>query len=133
MEGLTSDDFSEPSSPLMLIPIFFNIKRVLKKLTSINPPIAPFRDTGNGSKKAAMNQIAMYKLIHFRAYSNKCLIVRNFTHYASPSNLYIYYTTNPIKANGYIAKPISYSLLYCLLGVCKKCCNARMNIFTQVW
>jgi len=41
MEGLTSDDLIEPNSPLMQIHIFFNIKRVLKKLTSINPPIVP--------------------------------------------------------------------------------------------
>ena len=75
MEGLASDDLSEPNNPLMLIPIFFNIKRVLKKLTSINPPIAPIRDTGNGSNMAAMNPIAMYKLIHFRVYSNKCLLL----------------------------------------------------------
>lgn len=27
MEGLTSDDLIEPNSPLILIPIFFNIKR----------------------------------------------------------------------------------------------------------
>ena len=56
MEWLTSDDFSEPNSPLMLIPIFFNIKRVLKKLSSINPPIAPISDTGNGSKKVGVNK-----------------------------------------------------------------------------
>ena len=75
MEGLTPDDLSEPNNPLMLIPLFFNIKRVLKILISINPPIAPIRDTGNGNTKAAMNPIAMYKLIHFRAYSNKCLLL----------------------------------------------------------
>ena len=75
MEGLTSDDRSEPNSPFILIPIFFIIKRVLKKLTNINPPIAPSRDTGNGSNKAEMNPIAMYKLIHFRVYSNKCLLL----------------------------------------------------------
>ena len=75
MEGLTSDDRSEPNSPFILIPIFFIIKRVLKKLSSINPPIAPMRDTGNGNNKAAMNPIAMYMLIHFRVYSNKCLLL----------------------------------------------------------
>ncbi len=73
MEGLISDDRSEPNSPFILIPIFFNIKRVLKMLTSITPPIAPTRDTENGNKKAAMNPMATYKLIHFRVYSNKCL------------------------------------------------------------
>ena len=75
MEGLTSDDRSEPNSPFILIPIFFIIKRVLKKLPNINPPIAPSRDTGNGSNMAEMNPIAMYKLIHFRVYSNKCLLL----------------------------------------------------------
>ena len=75
MEGLTFDDRSEPNSPFILIPIFFIIKRVLKKLTSINPPIAPSRDAGNGSNKAEMNPIDMYKLIHFRVYSNKCLLL----------------------------------------------------------
>lgn len=75
MEGLTFDDRSEPNSPFILIPIFFNIKRVLKKLISINPPIAPIRDAGNGNNKAAMNPIATYKLIHFRVYSNKCLLL----------------------------------------------------------
>jgi hypothetical protein len=75
MEGLTSDDRSEPNSPFILIPIFFIIKRVLKKLTSINPPIAPSRDAGNGSNKAEMNPIAMYKLIHFIVYNNKCLLL----------------------------------------------------------
>jgi hypothetical protein len=126
MEGLTSDDRSEPNSPFILIPIFFIIKRVLKKLTSINPPIAPSRDAGNGSNKAEMNPIAMYKLIHFIVYNNKCLllllenplithhpvsftyimsiiIVRKSTHYASPCILYLYYTTNTIKANVYTA------------------------------
>ena len=75
MEGLISDDRSEPNSPFILIPIFFIIKRVLKKLSSINPPIAPIRDTGNGNNKAAINPIAMYMLIHFRAYSRKCLLL----------------------------------------------------------
>ena len=75
MEGLISDDRSEPNSPLILIPIFFNIKRVLKKLTSITPPIAPISDAGNGNNKAAMNPMTTYKLIHFRVYSNKCLLL----------------------------------------------------------
>lgn len=76
MEGRTSDDDRrEPNSPLILIPIFFNIKRVLKKLTSMNTPIAPIRDAGNGNNTAAMNPIATYKLIHFRVYSNKCLLL----------------------------------------------------------
>ena len=75
MEGLTSDDRSERNNPLILISLFFNIKRVLKKLTSINPPIAPIRDAGNGNNKAAMNPIAMYMLIHFRVYNRKCLLL----------------------------------------------------------
>ena len=75
MEGLTFEDRSEPNSPLILIPIFFNIKRVLKKLTNINTPSAPIRDAGNGNNKAAMNPITTYKLIHFRVYSNKCLLL----------------------------------------------------------
>ena len=75
MEGLTPDDRSEPNNPLILIPFFFNIKRVLKKLTSINPPIAPIRDAANGNNKAAMNPIAMYMLIHFRVYKRKCLLL----------------------------------------------------------
>lgn len=75
MEGLASDDRSEPNNPLILIPIFFNIKRVLKKLTSINPPIAPIRDIGNGNNRAEMNPIAMYMLIHFRVYNRKCLLL----------------------------------------------------------
>jgi hypothetical protein len=62
------DDRSEPNSPLILIPIFFNIERVLKKLTSINPPIAPIRDAGNGNNKAAMNHMAMYMY----SLSNEC-------------------------------------------------------------
>ncbi len=75
MEGLASDDRSELNSPLMLIPIFFNINRVLKKLTSINPPIAPTRDKGNGNNKAAIIPIAMYMLIHFRVYNRKYLLL----------------------------------------------------------
>ena len=74
MEGLVSDERSEPNSPLMLIPLFFNIDRVLKKFSSINPPIAPISDAGNGNSKAAINPMAMYMLIHFRVYSRKCLL-----------------------------------------------------------
>lgn len=74
MEGLASDERSEPNSPFMLTPLFFNIDRVLKKLTSINPPIAPISDAGNGNSKAANIPIATYKLIHFRVYSRKCLL-----------------------------------------------------------
>ena len=74
MEGLASDDRSESNSPFMLIPLFFNINRVLKKFTSIKPPIAPTRDAGNGNRKAAMNPIAMYTLIHFRVYTRKPLL-----------------------------------------------------------
>lgn len=73
--GLWSDDRSEPNSPLILIPLFFNIERVLRKLISINPPIAPIRDAGNGSNKAARNPMAMYKLIHFRVYNRICLLL----------------------------------------------------------
>ena len=74
MYGLASDERGEPNSPFMLIPIFFNINRVLKKFTTIKPPIAPTRDAGNGSRKAAMNPIATYILIHFKVYSRKCLL-----------------------------------------------------------
>lgn len=102
MEGLTSDDRSEPNSPFILIPIFFIIKRVLKKLTSINPPIAPIRDTGNGNNKAAMNPIAMYMLIHFRAYSRKCLLLLEIS-LIMRHIVYLYYTTYTIKANVYNA------------------------------
>ena len=39
------------------------------------------------------------------------VIVRNFTHYASPCILYLYYTTYTIKANVYIAIPEFPTLL----------------------
>jgi hypothetical protein len=103
MEGPISDDRSEPNSPLILIPIFFNIERVLKKLTSINPPIAPIRDAGNGNNKAAMNPMAMYMLIHFRVYNRKYLLLEISFIIRYTFIPYLYYTTYTIKVNVYIA------------------------------
>ena len=74
MDGPKPEERSEPNNPLTLTPDFFNIARVLKKLTSINPPIAPSKDAGNGNSKAAMNPMAMYKLIHLRVYNRNCLL-----------------------------------------------------------
>ena len=62
-KGLHLTTADEPNSPFILIPIFFIIKRVPKKLTSINPPIAPSRDAGNGSNRAEMNPIVRTILI----------------------------------------------------------------------
>jgi hypothetical protein len=120
MERLASDDRSEPNSPFILIPIFFIIKRVLKKLTNINPPIAPSRDTGNGSNKAEMNPIAMYKLIHFRVYSNKCLLllleIPLITHHPVS---FTYIIQQAVLKQMYTLQ-YQYFLIFTKLGVCSR-------------
>jgi hypothetical protein len=67
MDGLASDERSEPNSPFMPMPIFFNINRVLKKLTSIKPPMAATRDAGNGNSKAATTSHERGTIHFFRA------------------------------------------------------------------
>ena len=119
MEGLTSDDRSEPNSPFILIPIFFIIKRVLKKLTSINPPIAPSRDAGNGSNKAEMNPIAMYKLIHFRVYSNKCLLLLEIPLITQYPVSFAYIIQQALLKQMYTLQH-QYFLIFTKLGVCSR-------------
>lgn len=99
MEGFTFDDLSESNSPLILIPLFFSIKRVLKKLITIKPPIAPTRDTGNGNNNAAMNPIAMYILIHFRVCNRKCLLLLEISFTVSYPFFILVYTTQKALLN----------------------------------